>query len=59
MSTTEAKVTEMDFDKFIHDFQINDIELFKDYLGEIWLDLRLRSDDMDLGVSRVTFFDVI
>lgn len=47
-----------DFNVFINKYQISDIELFKSYLTEIWLDLRLRSDYFDRGVNKNTFSKV-
>ncbi len=48
----------LDFIDFIKDFQIEDVELFRSYLTEIWLDLRLRSDDIELGINKNTFLKV-
>ena len=37
-----SKSKKFDFNEFIKDWQIYDLDLFKSYLTEIWLDLRLR-----------------
>jgi len=55
MKSKEAKKNKIDFNEFIREFQVTDIDLFKSYLTEIWLDLRLRSDEIDLGINKHTF----
>ena len=49
----------IDFDELIGEFRVKEKELFRSYLTEIWIDLRLSSDNKDKGVNKTTFFNVI
>lgn len=58
MNSQKVHNNQFDFNEFCKDNQVEDLELFKSYLTEIWLDLRLRSDDVDSGVNKSTFLKV-
>ena len=50
--------SKIDFDELVNDFRVTETDLFISYLTEIWIDLRLRSDNLTLGISKTTFFQV-
>ena len=58
LENLENLENKIDFDELISDFRIYDKDVFTSYLTEIWIDLRSRSDEKDLGVSKTTFFRV-
>lgn len=50
--------SKIDFDELVNDFRVTETDLFISYLTEIWIDLHLRSDNLTLGISKTTFFQV-
>jgi hypothetical protein len=59
MKANEQSTKQIDFYKFISKFQFNNETLLISYLTEIWFDLRLRSDELELGINKSTFLQVI
>jgi len=59
MKSSDSQDSKIDFEELISEFRVKDKDLFISYLTEIWIDLRLRSDDKNLGVSKTSFFNVI
>ena len=45
----------VDFEDIVNEYRIKDIDVFRGYLTEIWFDLRLRSNNKDLGINKTTF----
>jgi len=48
----------VDFEDIVNEYRIKDIDVFRGYLTEIWFDLRLRSNNKDLGINKTTFYQV-
>ena len=48
----------VDFEDIVNEYRIKDIDVFRGYLTEIWFDLRLRSNNKDLGINKTTFYEV-
>ncbi len=57
-TSQDCSVMKIDFETFIHDYRVHELNTFNEYLNKIWEDLSLRNKDPYEGISKSTFAQV-
>lgn len=54
----QKEVDKIDFEELVQEYKVQNVNLFVQYLKEIFRDLAERSDDMSQGLTNITFSKV-